>query len=44
MAAYLSCHGILLKHFRAFAREATAGIKRDVTAQAEQLGRPVVFV
>jgi hypothetical protein len=44
MACYLSMHSVLLKDFARFAQEATANIKRDVTAQATALDRPVVYL
>lgn len=41
---YLALHHVLLKDFKDFALEATDRIKRAVTAQAQTLGRPVVYV
>jgi hypothetical protein len=44
LAAYLWHQQILLKDFRTFALDTTAGIRRSVENHAKQLGRPVVYL
>jgi hypothetical protein len=44
MTRFLAFHGVLFKHFKAYAQEATERIKRDVQQQAEALGRPIRYL
>jgi hypothetical protein len=44
LARYLSLHQVLLKDFKPFALQATERIKQAVAAQAQELGRPVVYL